>query len=87
LNFVFCFEDFSCRSSTLPRLFYAVKKLHFEQEYFPWQISTIRNRKLSRKLIQSLIDSEQLPNRNQTNIEYLTADLFFINGDHLFLQC
>lgn len=78
---------FSCRSSAPPRLLYAVKKLQFERDHFPWRIHNIRIRQFRRRLIQSVIDSEELSVRNQTNIEYLPADLFFIAGDYLLLQC
>ena len=52
-----------------------------------WHIHTIRKRQFGRKLIQSICDSRRLSNKNQSNVEIVERDLFFMQGDYLLIEC
>lgn len=80
-------EDFSCRSSTVPRLLYAVKRLITEKDESSWRIHIIRSRQFGRKLVQSVLDSSTSSTRTQSGIDIVAADLFLMAGDYLLVQC
>jgi hypothetical protein len=79
------FKDFSCRSSATPRLLFGGKKLTYEKNPSWWRIHIIRIRQFGRKLVQLVLDSENLS--NQSNIEIVSSDFFLMTGDYLLLEC
>lgn len=81
------FEDFSCRSSTIPRLLYGVKKLLSDKDLSSWRIHLIRNRQFGRKLVQSVLTSDAISSRNQTDVDLVDSDLFLMSGDYLIIEC
>ncbi len=83
----FIFKGFSCRSSTVPRLLFGAKKLIYEKNSPWWRMHIIRIRQFGRKLVQSVLDSKKFSNRNQTNIEIISSDLFLMAGDYLLIEC
>lgn len=85
--FVFFSKDFSCRSSDSARLLYAIKKLNIYPNNAWWRIYTIRIRHLGRKLVESVFDSKILSNINRTNIEIISSDYFFMDGNYLLIEC
>jgi len=87
-NKIFVFsKDFSCRSSDSVRLLYAIKKLNFHLNNAWWRIYTIRLRQFGRKLIESVFDSKTISNINQSNIEIVLPDRFFMHDSYLLIEC
>ncbi len=84
---IYFLKDFSCRSSTVPRLLFGGKKLTSEKNSRWWRIYLVRSRPLNRKTVQPVLDSDNLPKQNQSSIESAPSDSFFISGDYLLLEC
>lgn len=80
-------EDFSCRSSTVPRLLYALKRLITEKDESSWRVHIIRTRQFGRKLVQAVLDSSLSSTTNQLPMDIVPTDLFLMAGDYLLVQC
>lgn len=52
-----------------------------------WRIHLIRSRQFGRKLVQTVLDSNVMPTRNQTDVDIVESDLFLVSGDYLLIEC